>query len=303
MPTEKKSPVQASRVTVRKTYKLYIGGAFPRSESGRVYPVTSSSGDLLAQAAQASRKDVRDAVVAARGACAGWSGATAYNRGQVIYRIAEMLEGRRDQFAAEVAAAEGLGTAAAEGIVDASVDRLVWYAGWTDKYAQITGGANPVSGPYINYSVPEPSGVIGVLAPQQSSLLGLISVVAPVIAMGNTCVVVSSFARPLPAISLAEALGTSDLPGGVVNVLSGSAAELAPWLAAHRDVNGIDITGAAPEGRANLLRSASDTVKRTYSPAGGRADGPGEEDWATEPALRRMAAFVETKTVWHPLGI
>jgi acyl-CoA reductase-like NAD-dependent aldehyde dehydrogenase len=285
LPTKKRpvaaDPAEAGRIAVRKTYKLYIGGAFPRSESGRVYPVTSSSGDLLAQAAQASRKDVRDAVVAARAAFAGWSGATAYNRGQVIYRIAEMLEGRRDQFAAEVAAAEGIAIGAAGATVDASVDRLVWYAGWTDKYAQITGGANPVSGPYINYSVPEPSGVIGVLAPQQSSLLGLISVVAPVIAMGNTCVVVSSFARPLPAISLAEALGTSDLPGGVVNLLSGSAAELAPWLAAHRDINGIDITGAAPASRAELLRSASDTVKRTYSPAGGRADGPVEEDWAS----------------------
>ena len=301
MPTKKKPapiPVEPARLAVRKTYKLYIGGAFPRSESGRVYPVTSSTGDLLAQAAQASRKDVRDAVVAARAAFAGWSGATAYNRGQVIYRIAEMLEGRRDQFAAEVAAAEGIAVGAAAGAVDAAVDRLVWYAGWTDKYAQITGGANPVSGPYINYSVPEPSGVIGVLAPQQSSLLGLVSVVAPVIAMGNTCVVVSSFDRPLPAISLAEALGTSDLPGGVVNLLSGSAAELGPWLASHRDVNGIDITGADAGARADLLRTASDTVKRTYSPAGAT-----DEDWAAEPTLRRMATFVETKTVWHPLGI
>lgn len=305
MPTEnsaERKPAAASvapaRIAVRKTYKLYIGGAFPRSESGRVYPVTSSSGELLAQAAQASRKDVRDAVVAARGAFAGWSGATAYNRGQVIYRIAEMLEGRRDQFAAEVAAAEGIGIAVAGDAVDASVDRLVWYAGWTDKYAQVAGGANPVSGPYINYSVPEPSGVIGVLAPQGSSLLGLISVVAPVIAMGSTCVVVCSFDRPLPAISLAETLGTSDLPGGVVNMLSGSAEELAPWLASHRDVNGIDITGAAPAARADLLRAASGTVKRTYSPVGAT-----EEDWATEPTLRRMASFVETKTVWHPLGL
>jgi acyl-CoA reductase-like NAD-dependent aldehyde dehydrogenase len=292
------APVEPARIPVRKTYKLYIGGAFPRSESGRVYPVTSRSGQLLAHAAQASRKDVRDAVVAARGAFAAWSGASAYNRGQVIYRIAEMLEGRRAQFAAEVAAAEGIGLVAAGTAVDASVDRLVWYAGWTDKYAQITGGANPVSGPYINYSVPEPSGVIGVLAPQISSLLGLISVVAPVIAMGSTCVVVSSFTRPLPAICLAEALDTSDLPGGVINLLSGSAAELGPWGGSHRDVNGIDITGADLDARADLLRCASDTVKRAYCPT-----GAGEEDWAREPTLRRMASFVETKTVWHPLGV
>lgn len=287
-----------TRLDVRKTHKLYIGGAFPRSESGRTYEALDSKGNFIANLAKASRKDGRDAVVAARKAFGGWSSRTPYNRGQVIYRIAEMLEGRRDQFAAEVAAAEGISTAAAEGAVDASVDRLVWYAGWTDKYAQITGGANPVSGPYINYSVPEATGVVGILAPQGSSLLGLISVVAPVIALGSTCVVVSSFARPLPAISLAEALGTSDLPGGVVNLLSGSAAELGPWLASHRDVNGIDITGADPAARAELLRTASDTVKRTYSPA-----GASEEDWAPEPTLRRLATFVETKTVWHPLGI
>lgn len=290
--------VESARIPVRKTYKLFIGGGFPRSESGRVYPVTDSSGDLLAQAAQASRKDVRDAVVAARAAFGAWSGATAYNRGQVIYRIAEMLEGRRDQFAAQVAAAEGIGAGAAHAVVDASVDRLVWYAGWTDKYAQVTGGANPVAGPFLNYSVPEPSGVIAVLAPQSSSLLGLISVVAPVIATGSTCVVVSSYARPLPAVCLAEVLGTSDLPGGVVNLLSGSAAELGPWLASHRDVNGMDITGADPGARAELLRAAADTVKRTYCPI-----GAAEEDWTVEPTLRRMASVMEIKTVWHPLGL
>ena len=300
MPTEKKPAAAAAsdRVAVRKTYKLYIGGAFPRSESGRVYPVADAQGRLLAQAAQASRKDVRDAVAAARAAFAGWSGATAYNRGQVLYRVAEMLEGRRAQFADEVAAAEGVGAARAAADVDAAIDRLVWYAGWTDKYAQVSGGANPVAGPFVNYSVPEPTGVVAILAPQRSSLLGLVSVVAPAVAMGNAAVVVSSFARPLPAISLAEVLATSDLPGGVVNLLSGSAAELGPWLATHRDVNGVDVTGAEPGARADLLRAAADTVKRTYVPAG--AD---EEDWSPEPALRRMAAFVEIKTVWHPLGI
>jgi acyl-CoA reductase-like NAD-dependent aldehyde dehydrogenase len=282
---------------VRKTYKLYIGGAYPRSESGRVYPVLDSAGALLAQASHASRKDVRDAVVAARSAFGGWSRATAYNRGQVIYRIAEMLEGRRDQFAAEVSAAEGVSIQVALADVDRSIDRLVWYAGWTDKYAQVVGGANPVAGPYVNYSLPEPTGVVGVLAPQDSSLLGFVSVVAPVIAQGNTCVVVTSFDRPLPAISLAEALGTSDLPGGVVNVLSGSAAELGPWLASHKDVNGLDVTGAQGEARTELLRAASDTVKRCFVPS--RLD----DDLVREPSLRRMGAFVETKTVWHPIGV
>jgi acyl-CoA reductase-like NAD-dependent aldehyde dehydrogenase len=297
LPTDRQS-LDDDRIAVRKTYKLYIGGAFPRSESGRVYPVTAADGTLLAQAAQASRKDVRDAVVAARSAFAGWSGATAYNRGQILYRIAEMLEGRREQFAAEVAAAEGVGSDAARELVDRSVDRLVWYAGWTDKYAQVAGGANPVAGPYVNYSLPEPTGVVGILAPQRSSLLGLVSVMAPAIAMGCTAVVVSSFERPLPAISLAEVLGTSDLPGGVVNLLSGSAAELGPWLASHRDVNGLDVTGADSQARAELQRAAADTVKRVHVPA---ADT--EEDWTAEPTLRRMAAFVEIKTVWHPMGV
>jgi acyl-CoA reductase-like NAD-dependent aldehyde dehydrogenase len=285
----------SDRLAVRKTYKLYIGGAFPRSESGRSYPVSSSKGELLAHAAQASRKDVRDAVVAARSAFSKWSGATAYNRGQVLYRVAEMLEGRREQFAAEVAAAEGLSAKAALAQVDAAIDRWVYYAGWADKYAQVVGGTNPVSGPYFNFSLPEPTGVVGVLAPQDSSLLGFVSVLAPALTTGNTVVVVASQTHPLPAVSLAEVLATSDVPGGVVNLLTGFTDELAPWLASHRDVNAIDLTGAAPDARADLQRAAADNVKRVYVPR--------NTDWATNPGLSRLNAFVETKTVWHPIGV
>ena len=280
---------------MRKTYKLYIAGAFPRSESGRSYPVASPVGELLAHAAQASRKDVRDAVVAARKAFPGWSGATAYNRGQVLYRIAEMLDGRREQFAAEVRAAEGGSAAAAVATVEHAIDRWVWYAGWADKYAQVTGSANPVAGPYFNFSLPEPTGVVGALAPQESSLLGLVSVIAPIITTGNTTVIVASRERPLPAVSLTEVLATSDLPGGVVNLLTGFPAELAPWLASHRDVNAIDLTGVDPADRPALQRAAADNVKRVFAPA--------DEDWQPDPSTARLAAFVETKTVWHPVGV
>ena len=273
--SRERSSASPERVTVRKTYKLFIGGAFPRSESGRSYPVSTPDGRFLANAAQASRKDVRDAVVAARKAFPGWSGATAYNRGQVLYRVAELLESE----------------------VDAAIDRWVWYAGWTDKVAAVLGGANPVAGPYFDFSVPEPTGVVGVLAPQSSALLGLVSVVAPVIATGNTCVVVSSYARPLPAVTLSEVLATSDVPGGVVNLLTGSAGELGPWLAAHRDVNAIDLTGADPGQAVELERAAADTVKRVLpAPAA-------EPDWTTDPGIRRLSAFLETKTVWHPTGV
>jgi acyl-CoA reductase-like NAD-dependent aldehyde dehydrogenase len=280
---------------VRKTYKLYIGGAFPRSESGRSYPVTSPAGELLAHAAQASRKDVRDAVVAGRKAFPGWSGATAYNRGQVLYRIAELLDGRREQFAAEVRAAEGGSAAAAVATVEQAIDRWVWYAGWADKFAQVAGSANPVAGPYFNFSLPEPTGVVGALAPQESSLLGLVSVLAPIVTTGNTAVVVASRERPLPAVSLTEVLATSDLPGGVVNLLTGYPAELAPWLASHRDVNAIDLTGIDPDGRVALQQAAADNVKRVYAPA--------TEDWRDDPGTARLTAFVETKTVWHPVGV
>jgi acyl-CoA reductase-like NAD-dependent aldehyde dehydrogenase len=283
------------RLRVRKTYKLAIGGAFPRSESGRSYPVEDASGALLAHAAQASRKDVRDAVVAARKAFPGWWAATPYNRGQVLYRVAELLDGRREQFASEITAAEGVPGDEALQSVDESIDRVVWYAGWADKFAQVAGSANPVAGPYFNFSVPEPTGVVGILAPQDSSLLGFVGVLAPVLCTGNTAVIVASQRRPLPAVSLSEVLATSDLPGGVANVLTGFTNELAPWLASHRDVNAIDLTGVAAADRADLQRAAADNVKRVFVPAG--------EDWAAEPGLERLTAFVETKTVWHPIGV
>jgi acyl-CoA reductase-like NAD-dependent aldehyde dehydrogenase len=294
----------AGRVDVRKTFKLYVGGAFPRSESGRSYEVADAKGRFLANAAQASRKDARDAVVAARGAVAGWSGATAYNRGQVLYRVAEVMEGRSAQFADEVARAEGLSAARARAVVDAAIDRWVWYAGWTDKLAQVAGSVNPVAGPYFNLSVPEPTGVVAVLAPQASSLLGLVSVVSPVVAAGNTCVVVTSQTRPLPGVTLGEVLATSVLPGGVINLLTGLTGELAPWLASHEDVDALDLTGASGlPGEddldwASLERAAAATLTRVRRPAEG-----GEEDWtATPPGPARALSFTETKTVWHPKG-
>lgn len=285
------------RIAVRKTYKLYVAGAFPRSESGRSYPVSTPDGRFLANAAQASRKDVRDAVVAARRAFGAWAGATAYNRGQVLYRMAEMLEGRRAQFVDEVAAGEGVSRRQADALVSDAVDRWVWYAGWADKIAQVVGAANPVAGPYFDFSLPEPAGVVAVLAPQDSSLLGLVSVLAPVVVTGNTAVVVAAESRPLPAITLAEVLATSDVPGGVVNILTGRVAELAPWLASHRDVNAIDLTGADPDQHAELERAAADNVKRVL-----RAP-QSAPDWTADPGLSRMTAFLETKTVWHPAGI
>jgi acyl-CoA reductase-like NAD-dependent aldehyde dehydrogenase len=288
-------PGDDPRLGVRKTYKLFIGGAFPRSESGRSYPVTGPGGPFLALAAQASRKDARDAVVAARAAAAGWAGATAYNRGQVLYRVAEMLEGRAAQFAAEVAAAEGSTAADAGRQVAAAVDRWVWFAGWADKVAQVAGSANPVAGPYFNFSIPEPTGVVAVIAPAASSLLGLVSVLAPVIVTGNTAVAVASEQRPLPAITLTEVIATADVPPGVVNVLTGRTAELAPVLAAHMDVNAIDLSGAPDADRAELERLAAGNLKRVFGPAA-------DADWGGPPGVRRMMAFLETKTVWHPIG-
>ena len=289
---------EPARLSVRKTYKLFIGGAFPRSESGRAYPVHDGAGQLLAHAAQASRKDVRDAVLAARSASTGWAAASAYNRGQVLYRVAEILEGRRAQFAAEVARTEQSTPAAADAAVTAAIDRWVWYAGWADKYAQLVGSTNPVTGPYFNFSVPEPTGVVGVFAPQRSSLLGLVSVLAPVIATGNTAVVLAAQNRPLPALSLGEVLATADVPGGVVNLLTGFTAELAPGLAGHRDVNAVDLTGLDPAQRTAAQRAAAENVKRVYSPR-----TTNEPDWSADPGTGRLTAFIETKTVWHPIGV
>ena len=281
----------ADRLTVPKTYKLAIGGSFPRSESGRTYEVTTPRGGFLANAALASRKDARDAVVAARAAVSGWSGATAYNRGQVLYRIAEVLEGRHAQFVDEIRASEGTTAAQAAAQVDAAIDMWVWYAGWTDKSAQVAGAGNPVAGPYFNLSVPEPTGVVAIVAPQDSSLLGFVSAVAPALVAGNTVVVVASERFPLSAISLSEVLATSDVPGGVVNILTGSPAEIAPWLASHADVNALDLVGAGALEWIDLQIAAADTLKRVLPPENG-AD-------AAAPSLDRIAFFTETKTVWH----
>lgn len=286
----------STRLDVRKTYKLYIGGEFPRSESGRSYVVNDAKGRFLANAAQASRKDARDAVKAARAAFPGWSARTAYNRGQVVYRIAEVLEDRRDQFEAELRSSEGVTVARARTFVSAAIDRLVWYAGWADKIAQVHGNANPVAGPYFNLSSPEPTGVVGVLAPADPALLGLVSVLAPVIVTGNAVVLLAARDRPLPAITLSEVLATSDLPGGVVNVLTGDPAETAPWLASHLDVNALDLAGAEdPAFAADLERAGADNLKRILRPA--------PVDWTADPGTGRMTAFLETKTVWHPKGM
>ncbi|MGN8553984.1 UNVERIFIED_CONTAM: aldehyde dehydrogenase family protein [Microbacterium sp. SLM126] len=281
----------SKRLTVPKTYKLFIGGAFPRTESGRTYAVVSAKGDFLANAALASRKDARDAVTAARGAVKGWAGATAYNRGQVLYRVAELLEGRRAQFVDEIVQQTGMSGSAAQAEVDEAIDRWVWYAGWCDKFGQVAGNGNPVAGPYFNISVPEPTGVVAVIAPQDTALLGLVSAVAPALVSGNSVVVVASQRFPLSAISLAEVLATSDVPGGVVNVLTGSPAELAPWLASHPDVHGLDLVGAGDLDWVDLQIAAAETLTRVLPPESG-AD-------AAAPSLQRIAAFTETKTVWH----
>lgn len=280
-----------THLAVPKTYKLAIGGAFPRSESGRVYAVNDAKGAFVANAAKGSRKDARDAVVAARAALKGWSGATAYNRGQVLYRIAELLEGRRAQFVDEITRLEGVSAAAANAQVDAAIDLWIWYAGWTDKHAQVVGNANAVSGPYFNISVPEPTGVVAVIVPQGSSLLGFVSAVAPPLVTGNTVVAIASERFPLSAISLAEVLATSDVPGGVVNVLTGSPAEIAPWLASHADVNALDLAGAEGLDWIDLQIAAADTLKRVLPPEMG-VD-------AAAPSLDRITAFTEIKTVWH----
>jgi acyl-CoA reductase-like NAD-dependent aldehyde dehydrogenase len=288
-----------SRIDVRKTYKLFIGGEFPRSESGHSYPVHDVRRRFVANAALASRKDARDAVSAARKAFPGWSGRTAYNRGQVVYRVAEVMEDRRAQFVKALRQGEG-GTAAAAGkVLDASIDRLVWYAGWADKLTQVVGNANPVAGPFFNLSTPEPTGVVAVLAPQESSLLGLVSVVAPVLISGNTVVVAASAERPLPAITFAEVLATSDVPDGVVNILTGSLDRTAPTLASHMDVNAIDLTGlaGATEWATGLEVEAAENLKRV------RRAPAAEPDWELDPGLDRMTDFLETKTVWHPIGV
>jgi acyl-CoA reductase-like NAD-dependent aldehyde dehydrogenase len=294
----------APRIEVRKTYKLYIGGAFPRSESGRSYLVRAADGNALANAPRASRKDLRDAVRAARKAFHGWAGKTAMNRGQVLYRVAELMEGRRDQFVAEVAAAEGLREPRARESVDRAIDRWVWYAGWADKIAQILGSSNPVAAPYFNFTIPEPTGVVGVVAPETSSLLGLVSRLAPPLVSGNAVVLLTSESRPLPAVTLSEVLATSDVPGGVVNILSGLRKELVPVLAAHVDVDALDTWGVPDPMRVETEQLAADDVKRLSR----RPTTVNETrfDWLDDRAAQRpewIAAFLEMKTVWHPIGV
>jgi acyl-CoA reductase-like NAD-dependent aldehyde dehydrogenase len=294
----------ADRIDVRKTYKLYIGGAFPRSESGRSYVVRAADDTPLANACRASRKDLRDAVRAARKAFDGWAEKTAMNRGQVLYRVAELMEGRREQFVAEVAAAEGLRDPKARETVSRAIDRWVWYAGWADKIAQVLGSSNPVAASYFNFTIPEPTGVVGVVAPEQSSLLGLISRLAPPIVAGNAVVVLASETRPLPAVTLTEVLATSDVPGGVVNVLTGLKRELVPILAGHVDVDAIDVWGVPDDLRTDVELVAADNVKRLARRPAGTADA--KFDWLDDRAAERpewIAAFLEMKTVWHPIGV
>jgi acyl-CoA reductase-like NAD-dependent aldehyde dehydrogenase len=284
---------ETTRVPVKRTAKLFIGGAFPRSESARSYEVVSNDGRPLARVAQASRKDLRDAVVAARAAQPGWAAMTAYNRGQILYRVAEMMEGRREQFRAELADA---GAKDPERGVDAAIDRWVWYAGWCDKVHQVLGTTNPVAGPYFNFTIPEPTGVVGIVAPQDQALLGLVSRLAPAVVSGNAVVVLASEERPLPAVSLGEVLATSDVPGGVINILTGKVRELVPWLAGHMDVNAIDVTGVPEDLRAQVEELSAENVKRiTRAP-----DADPFRPEAQSPY--EITALMEFKTVWHPMG-
>jgi acyl-CoA reductase-like NAD-dependent aldehyde dehydrogenase len=290
----------SERLDVKKTHKLFIGGAFPRSESERSYPALNAAGEVVARMARASRKDLRDAVRAARTAQEGWAGRSAYNRGQILYRLAEMVEDRRESFVGRLAiGAEG--EAGAQREVDAAIDRLVWYAGWCDKLAQTIGNLNPVAGPFFNLSSPEPVGVVGLVCPERPALLGMVSRLAPILVPGNAVVVVASEAWPLAAVTLAEAVATADVPAGVVNILTGEKAELLPFLAGHMDVNALDAFGAAPADAATLEEVAVENVKRFVRPP---PSGLDRYDWlrdgAQSPYL--IGEYVEIKTVWHPIG-
>ena len=276
------------RLDVKKTYKLFIGGAFPRSESGRSYEIKNKRGQFIANPAQASRKDLRDAVLAAKNAHPGWSGATAFNRGQILYRIAEMLEGRTSQFVDEIVATTGVTSSVAKQEVSAAIDLWVWYAGWCDKITSVSGNNNPIAGPYYNFTIPESLGVIGIVAEEKDSLIGLVRSLAPIIAGGNTSVLIASQSRPLAAITLAEVLATSDLPAGVVNILTGIKTELAPWLASHMEIDGLDLSGI--DSIAELRVSGAENLKRIHT---------FEKDVSPE----RILAFMEYKPIWHPVGI
>lgn len=297
MAQTKKTTGSSARLGVPKTYKLFIGGKFPRSESGRSFEVLSPKGEFLANASLASRKDARDAVSAARKAVKGWSGATAYNRGQVLYRIAEVLDGRRDQFVAELVST-GSTQRAAEAEVDAAVATWIFYAGFSDKYAQVLGSANPVAAPYFNFSLPEPTGVVAIVSQDEPNwtLRSLAATIAPAIASGNTVVVAVRERNPLSAISFAEVLATSDVPAGVVNLLTGDVCEITPHLAAHMDVNAIDLAGCVdPTFATEMELKAAENLKRVVRPRTFAAKHVG--------TLEEIGQFVELKTVWHPIGV
>lgn len=281
----------SDRLDVRKTYKLFIGGQFPRSESGRTYPALDSEGTVAARVSLASRKDLREAVRAARNAFPGWAGRTGYNRGQILYRMAEMIEDRAATFSDQIRLG-GASKRQADREVEGSVDRLVWYAGWCDKFAQVLGNLNPVAGPFFNISAPEPTGVVGIVCPAEPALLGLVSRMAPALVSGNSVVVMASETQPLPAITLSEVLATSDLPSGVVNILTGSPAELTPWMSSHMDVDAIDITGLDDSLVKAAEEASADNVKRVI-----------RSESATTQSPYLIAAFTETKTVWHPKGL
>ncbi len=279
----------SNRIDVKKTYKLFINGAFPRTESGRTYEVKSAKGVFIANPCLASRKDLKDAVVAARAAQPGWNKASAYNKGQILYRIAEMLEGRRAQFVDEIILTTGVTKLKADKEVTDSVDRLVWYAGWSDKLSSLSGALNPVAGPYYNFTVPESMGVIAAIAPESPSLLGLIDAIAPIIVGGNTVIVLASTKAPLSAMSFAEVIATSDVPAGVINILTGKKDEIAPWMASHMDIDGFDISGLPPKSHGAIRIAGAENLKRIFS---FKSADPG-----------RILAFLENKTVWHPIGL
>ena len=279
-----------SNIDVKRTAKLFIGGAFPRSESGRTYEAKDKNKNFVANVALASRKDGRDAVVAARAAFAKWSEATAYNRAQVLYRVSEIMQGRREQFVEELSLWSKT-KKQAENEVDEAINRMVWFAGWADKIAMVTGSNNPVAGPFFDFSIPEPTGVVAAVAPEDSTLLGLVETIASIVVSGNTVIVIASESQPLPAVSLAEVIATSDVPGGVINILTGSYKEIAPWLASHQDVNALDLTGVDKKQIAlELEKEAAVNLKRVLRP-NTKLDG-----------LARIKVFLETKTVWHPRG-
>ena len=279
-----------SRIDVNKTYKLFIGGAFPRSESGRVYEIKGANKKFIANPALASRKDLRDAVVAAKAAHSGWANATAFNRGQILYRVAEIMQGRSDQFTDEICALEGVTTKAAKIQVEEAIDTWVWYSGWCDKLSSVSGSLNQVSGPFYNFTTPEALGVVAIFAENKPSLLGVLRTLAPVIASGNSAVLIASESYPLPAITLSEVLATSDVPAGVVNILTGKITELAPWVGSHMEIDGVDVAGLSKKQEEELKLVGADNLKRIFR-------------FSPTNHPERIISFMEQKTVWHPVGL